>query len=380
MKKIFTILVLLATVLSTRAQEEKIVVKLSGRILLDGGLFDAKHEKEKINSGVAIPDMRIGFRAQYEKWKAKVDIGYSYGKVGMKDVIFDYDFDKSNILRVGYFVHQFGLQSSTSSSFKITMEEPNSNQAFFNSRLIGAMFIHKREKFFGTFSLFAESDAMKMSSDKLGNEGFGAMSRLLFRPLCQPGRIFHLGISGAFETPRYNADKELNHRSFTLGTQWPTRIAKVTAQEATITHAGVLYKFTPELCAAYGRLGLEGQYYYVNIKRNDDLPSYKASGAYGLVRGLIKGDNYKYTSNDSGIDTPDPGNMELVAAYNYTDLSDCKADIHGGRLNDWSLTYNYYINKYMIWRVRASYTHVSDRTGFEDNNVKILETRLQIKF
>ena len=116
------------------------------------------------------------------------------------------------------------------------------------------------------------------------------------------------------------------------------------------------------------------------MNRKNNLPSYKAQGGYGLVRALVKGTGYKYTHTDSGIDTPDSGSMELVAAYNYTDMSDSKAGIMGGKLNDWSLTYNYYLNKYMIWRVRASYTTTSDRAAFEDNKVAILETRLQIKF
>ena len=34
----------------------------------------------------------------------------------------------------------------------------------------------------------------------------------------------------------------------------------------------------------------------------------------------------------------------------------------------------------MIWRVRASYTKFTNRSGFEDNEVSILETRLQMKF
>ena len=98
------------------------------------------------------------------------------------------------------------------------------------------------------------------------------------------------------------------------------------------------------------------------------------------MRGLIKGPDYSYTHTDGGIDTPKPGSMELVAAYNYTDLSDNKAEILGGRANDWSLTYNYYLNKYMIWRLRASYTKVTDCAIHENNHVGILETRLQIKF
>ena len=36
------------------------------------------------------------------------------------------------------------------------MEEPLANQAFFNSRLIGAMFVHAGEKYHTTASVFAE--------------------------------------------------------------------------------------------------------------------------------------------------------------------------------------------------------------------------------
>ena len=105
---------------------------------------------------------------------------------------------------MGYFVRQFGLQSGTSSSFKITMEEPLANQAFFNSRLIGAMFVHAGEKYHATASVFAENDAMKMTADKLGNEAWGAMTRLVWRPTTEHGKIFHVGVSGAYKSPRYN--------------------------------------------------------------------------------------------------------------------------------------------------------------------------------
>ena len=45
-------------------------------------------------------------------------MGYAYGKVNMKDVWMQYTFDKENFIRGGYFIHQYGYQSCTSSSFK----------------------------------------------------------------------------------------------------------------------------------------------------------------------------------------------------------------------------------------------------------------------
>lgn len=144
-------------------EEPKLVVKPTGRILMDAGIMHSTDEtlNDQLNDGAAIPDVRIGVGATYGKWKAKVDIGYARQSLSLKDISLDYNFNKENLIRMGYFVHQFGLQSGTSSSFKISMEEPLANQAFFNSRLIGAMYVHAGEKFHATASVFAENDALK---------------------------------------------------------------------------------------------------------------------------------------------------------------------------------------------------------------------------
>lgn len=232
----------------------------------------------------------------------------------------------------------------------------------------------------GTLSVFAENEAMKQSSDKTGSQGVGMMSRLLYRPMREGSKLFHIGISGAWETPRYNKEAGKNHSSYVLETPFPTRIAKVTAQQANIDNATFLYKFSPELLLAKDNWGLEAQYYYVNVNRKSGFEVFDASGAYAMVRTIIKGSPYVYSDADGGIATPKLGAMELVVGYNYTDLSNSKAGILGGRLNDYSLTFNYYINKYMIWRVRTSYTAVGYRAGKDNTNLSLIENRLQIKF
>lgn len=360
--------------------EEKIEIKPSGRILMDAGVFGADQQKDQFISGVAIPDVRMGLGAKYGNWKAKIDIGYAFNKLSPKDILIEYLFSKHTLLRGGYFVHQFGMQSATSSSFKISMEEPQSNNAFFNGRLVGLMLLHQKDAFMGTLSIFAENEAMKQSSTVTGDQGIGMMSRLLYRPMREGSNLFHVGVSGAWETPRYNKTATLNHSSYVLETPFPTRIAKVTAQQATINNATFLYKFSPELLFAHNRFGLEAQYYYLHVNRNNGAKDFDASGAYAIFRTIVKGAPYAYSDPDGGIATPKPGAMELVAGYNYTDLSNAQAGILGGRLNDYSLTFNYYINKYMIWRVRTSYTGVTYRAGTPDTNLSLIETRLQIKF
>lgn len=353
-------------------------VKPTGRILMDGGLFNSNN-KDFVD-GVAIPDIRIGVKATYGKFKAKVDIGYAYGKISIKDVFVERQLSSHSLLRVGNFVHQFGFQSSTSSSMKITMEEPTSNEALFNSRLMGAMLVYDKKSFFGTASVHVENEALKKKSNELGKMGYGAMSRLVYRPLRNDGALFQVGVSGAYETPRYNSNEELNHTSFDLGANFPTRIAQVKAVNAVVTDAKRLFKFTPEMVAGYGPVALEAQYYYLQVNRDNQQKNYRANGAYGVLRGLLIGGDYKHSYSDCGIATPAPGSLECAVGFNYTDMTDAKAGIRGGRLKDASFTLNYYINKYMIWRLRYSYTTTTDREGFDNQRLSAFQTRIQFVF
>jgi len=367
--------------IATYAQEEpKMEIKPSGRILFDAAYINPQHQEDDLNSGVGIPDFRVGVGFNYGQWKGKIDMGYAYGKVNMKDVWLQYDFDKMNFVRGGYFIHQYGFQSSTSSSFKETMEEPQSNACFNNDRMIGLMYEHNGKPFLAAASFVVESDAMKQTTDQTGNETVGAMGRLLYRPFAERGKMFQVGISGGIEGARYNSNEEMNHAQFTLSTRWPTRVAKVNAQQAVVDHAKTMYRFSPEIMFSRGRFAIIGQYYYNNITRENNLTSFTGSGAYATLRALVKGRNYSPNMADGGIATPDPGNMDICLQYNYTSLSDHTAGIYGGYLNDWAVCYNFYPNKYMIWRVRASYTKVTNRSGYENNEVSILETRLQVKF
>ena len=83
---------------------------------------------------------------------------------------------------------------------------------------------------------------------------------------------------------------------------------------------------------------------------------------------------------DAGLATPKKGSLECVLSYNYTSLTDASAGIYGGRLNDLSCTFNYYINKYMIARLHYSYTHTWDRAGVGSMTLNGFMARLQIIF
>ena len=363
---------------AANAQENKLVVKPSGRILMDAAFLSSSNKAvdEQCVDGVNVPDIRIGMKVSYGKWEGKADIGYARGSVSPKDIFIQYNFNKQNFLRGGYFVHQFGYQSATSSSFKVSMEEPETHSAFgVGGRLVGLMYEHSDDKFMGTGSIYTDAQSFKKQTNQTGYQGTGLLTRLVYHPLIEKGNLFHVGIGLNYELAAENRS------NMEFKAPYPVRVAGINAIGAKITDAKNDFKFSGELMAAKGHVGIEGQYIFMNVDRKGDAKSYNAWGAYGNLRFLLNNE-YEYVKNDAGIATPAPKSWELVAAYNYTDMNDAKAGFHGGKLSDWALTMNYYINKYMIWRVSGHIVRAgeSDYSGFNKNTFRVIETRIQFKF
>lgn len=363
---------------AANAQENKLVVKPSGRILMDAAFLSSSNKAvdEQCVDGVNVPDIRIGMKVSYGKWEGKADIGYARGSVSPKDIFIQYNFNKQNFLRGGYFVHQFGYQSATSSSFKVSMEEPETHSAFgVGGRLVGLMYEHSDNKFMGTGSVYTDAQSFKKQTNQTGYQGTGFLTRLVYHPLIEKGNLFHVGIGLNYELAAENRS------NMEFKAPYPVRVAGINAIGAKITDAKNDFKFSGEVMAAKGHVGIEGQYIFMNVDRKGDAKSYNAWGAYGNLRFLLNNE-YEYVKNDAGIATPAPKSWELVAAYNYTDMNDAKAGFHGGKLSDWALTMNYYINKYMIWRVSGHIVRAgeSDYSGFNKNTFRVIETRIQFKF
>lgn len=370
--------------------DNKFQITPTGRILMDGAVYlggnggvttdeDGVANDTKFVDGVAIPDIRLGAKASYGKWKAKIDVGFSYGKVGLKDTYFEYDFNEANLIRAGYFVPQWGLNSETSSSMKPSYEEPSPNEFFYaNPRLLAVMWEYDKGNYFAATSLFAEAAAMTNNATAMGKQGWGAQTRLVWRPRHTDGDAVQIGCSFNYSSP--TAD---DHTGFDYSCNFPSRVSKVSFVQANIDNARGLFKMTPELLVMKGRLAFETQYYFMNVARRDGFHAYRAHGAYAMLRGLILGDRYTYTHADAGVATPAPHSLEAVLGYSFIDANDSKAGIKGGISHDANLTFNYYVNKWMIARLRYSYSYVKDRAVADllpTRHVNTIEARLQIIF
>ncbi len=372
--------------LAPEPEKSKIHIAPMGRVLLDGALY-ASPQKDLFPDGATISDVRLGMKMNYEKWSAVINIGYAYNKVGIVDSYMRYDFNEKNNLRAGCFIHQYGLQSSTSSSMKVTSEEPITNVIFTDSRLIGVMYTHSQQKFYAAASAFVEPDAVDvfLAPNQFTREGYGLRTRLVARPVVKEGLILQAGISGGFSTPQrnyrqVNGDEAIDlHNAFRFKANFPTRVARVTAVDQTVDEAHNLWKFSPELLLSYGPVALESQYYFQQVNRRD-LPAYQAHGAYAIVRGLFTGGNYGYQPGTADLATPGKGSFEGVLSYNYVNLSDRSAGIFGGRINNFGVTLNYYINKYFVARLHYSYTHTWDRANVSPMTLNGFMARLQVIF
>lgn len=363
----------------------KFTIKPTGRILMDGAVYMGGNcgigdsGDDKFVDGVAIPDLRLGAKASYGKWKAKIDVGFAYGKVGLKDTYFEYDFNEANFLRGGYFVPQWGLNSETSSSMKPSYEEPSSNEFFSaNPRVLALMWEYNKGQFLAGTSIFAEANVMKERANVMKKQGWGAQTRLVWRPRHANYDVAQVGISLNYTSPN-NAD----HTGFSFSSNFPTRVSQIEFMKADVSHANGAFKLSPEFLFIKNRIAFETQYYFLNIFRHKGYNNYQAHGAYGMFRAQLIGSGYCYNMADGGVATPGKGTLEMVLGYNFTDASDSKAMVWGGISNDANLTLNYYINNWMIARLRYSYTEVHNRKVenlMPKRHVNTIEARLQIIF
>ncbi len=392
MKNITRIMTMMLAMLSPAIQaataatddtDNKVKFSPVGTLVMDGALF-ASPQKSDFPDGAAIPDVRLGVMADMGKWCAKIEAGFAYGKVLLKDVWMQYTFSQSDQIRVGLQMQHFGYQNSTAACMKVTMIEPICNTIFNDPHMIGVTWYHNADKFFTTLSAHAEPKASSvvLAADEMIREGYGLRSRVVARPIHKDGVMVQVGMSGAFETPQFNGSSsgKDTHDSFSFSANFPTKVVQRSAISATVSRAMNMWKLTPELMLCYKRIALESQYFFAQVNRRDNLQAFRTYGAYGTLRGILFGKDYSYNMGLAGIATPAKGSLEAVASYNYTCLSDAKAAIMGGRVNDLSVGFNYYINKFMIAKLRYSLTHTWDRADVSPMTLNAFQGRLQVIF
>lgn len=373
-------------ILVIKAEEEpKFKVVPCGRVLIDGALY-ASPEKHLFKDGMAIPEARLGAKMWYGKWSTWIDVGFAYGKIGLRNMWIQYDFNPHNSLRAGNFLQPFGYQSPTTTNNKPTFEQPLASALFTPGLQLGVMYTFQNSSIFSSSSFHVESSALNnmMNYPLFNQQGYSFLTRFVWRKKdsgIDNKPIIHAGLSLGFSTPeRHLVNEEDIHDGFTNSAIFPTKVSNVTAVSATIGNSKNRFKLSPELLLSYRRIALESQYFFQTISRRDNFKTFNAQGAYVTLRGILIGGNYSYDASIAQLANPKKHTLECVADYNYATLSDSKAGIYGGRANSFNLTLNYYFNAYITARLNYSYTHVWDREGVIPISQNAFQLRLMVLF
>lgn len=349
----------------------------TGRALFDMAAYAPSDSL--FRPGVAIPDVRLGAKATFDSFEARADVSYRFGKLYLSDVYLQWNINSQSFLKGGFFVHQFGLQFATGASHKISMEEPIAQTAFGEVRFLGAMYVWHDSRFHFAGSLFAQPEASVLHANELGNTGVGAIARFVWHPTTIPGNIFQIGVSGLGRTPNFSGDRENPISRFSAN--FPTRVNSVPLLKASVDSVSSIFKVTPELIWVKDRFGVESQFYYLYTARRHHLPAFQGYGAYVMARVLLNREaRYSYSIPSASLATPPAKSWELVAGYSWVNLNDSGAGIYGSMANSVSLTMNYYLNKYITWRVNYTYANRIEEPGLPARHANIFQTRIQFVF
>ncbi|MCH5224260.1 MAG: hypothetical protein J1E82_09485 [Muribaculaceae bacterium] len=372
--------------LSQESEEPKLNLAPMGRVLIDGATYFSP-EKELFKDGLAISEARIGAKFEYGKWSSWIDVGFAYGKIGLRNMWIQYDFDSKSSLRIGNSLQPFGLQSVTTASLKTTFEAPLASALFTPTLRLGVMYTYKNPSIYSSTSFNVEPSSLTnvMNYPDFNKQGCTLLSRFAWRKKDsgKDGKsIVQAGISLGVSTPERKLDQDGYdiHDAFVTSTTYPTKVTTLTALSSTVGDARSLVKFTPELLLSKGKVALEAQYFFQCINRKNSLPNYISQSGYLTLRGMILGGDYTYDMAGAQLVYPKKNALECVVDYNYATLSDKKAGIFGGRANSFNVTLNYYFNKYITARLNYSYTHVWDRIDIGRVTQNVVQARIMVLF
>lgn len=363
MKKSLLILaaLLLPGMLTYAADKDKLVAKLSSRVYFDGTAF-LNNNENYIGSGSTISDIRLGASGTYGKFEGKIDLGFAKKAVSFKDVYIAYHFNPTSYVRLGHYAEPFGIDYMESSGNIKFVDAGIVMQAFCPGRKLGFEYIGWTKNIWFGAGAFADSnfaDRLK----RYGNDGYALTGRLVFNPIHEEGKVFHVGVAGTYREADAPASAGVA-RSVSYATTLGSPVNSQKFVDAVVTDAKGTAKVGAELIAAYDKVAFQGEYIYSNTSRHNDLKSFNGYGAYGQVSFLAIGSPYEYSSKWARMELPKPGSLEFAARYAHVDLNCPDAKIMGGIQNQLTIACNYYWKSFLRVRLNYDMAHVKGLKSF----------------
>lgn len=351
---------------------DKIQYKLTGRMLMDGGIF-LKNENH-FGNGTEFSDLRVGAKASYRQWDMKVEIGYVRSKVSIKDAFATYTSGK-HIIQVGQFYEPFTLDMLCSTFDLRFNQSPGAVLAMTNSRRLGAAYTYNSQHYYACGGLFTDSD---ISNVKNASQGYAIDGRFVYRPVNEAGKLLHIGLAAVYRTPDGALPEDDNKNTFIYKSPGVSTIDNRNLIYAEVDNARHQVKLGAELLIYYQKFFLQSEYIRTQVKRRAGFTNYRGQGGYVQCSWLLMGNEYAYDEALACPARPVGRALELCGRFNSVDMNDRSAEVLGGAQKDLSLGLNYYINKHIGVKLNYSYvmpgSHIKE---ISSKNFSILQARFQ---
>lgn len=375
LSKSFFCLLAVAVTSTVAAQEDftdKIQYKLSGRMLMDGGVF-LKNENN-FGNGTEFSDLRVGVKASYRQWDMKVEIGYAGSKVSIKDAFATYTSGK-HILQVGQFYEPFTMDMLCSTFDLRFNQSPGAVLAMTNSRRLGTAYTYNSQHYYACGGFFTDND---ISNVKNVSQGYAIDGRFVYRPVNESGKLLHVGMAAVYRTPDGTLPEDDNTNTFIYKSPGVSTIDNRNLILAEVDNARYQFELGAELLIYYQKFFLQSEYIRTQVKRRDGFTDYIGQGGYVQCSWLLMGDNYAYDEALACPSRPVGRALELCGRFNSVNMNDRSAGVLGGAQKDFSLGLNYYVNKHIGVKLNYSYvlpgSHIKE---ISSKNFSMFQARFQ---
>ncbi len=190
--------------------------------------------------------------------------------------------------------------------------------------------------------------------------------------------LFQVGGAFSFRTREKNtAEPPVG----SLSSDGITTLFDIPMLEASVPNMGTEVKGLVELLCLGTRFMVQAEYYWDRMNRTMGN-AYRTHGGYVLGGFLLTGNHFEYDSKTAVPGRPlSPRALLLTARLDYADANDSQAGIYGGSVRDVSLGLSYYLNKYIGFKLNASYVWVDEHCNdFYQGNFFLAQMRVQYIF
>lgn len=324
--------------------------KFRSRALLDAAV--SGYGKEQVQGYYRLEDFRLGFKATYNNYEMKADIGLgSNNKVSIKDLLLNYHF-KKGILSVGNTYDPYSMDMLISTADLRFHQSAGSALAFTDGRKVGVTYHLTMPACYWGTGLYTHNDI-----NKLGDKQVNALvttTRLVWRKRWKQ-HLLHVGGAFSFRSQPVNTPEPPRKSVTNVGV---TSMFASPLMQADVDHLGTELKGVFEMLYTSPRFMVQGEYFLNRLNRTSG-GTYRPQGGYVQAGFLAKGSGFDYDNAYALAGRPSSKQaIEIVARYNFTNLNDRRASVFGGSESDWSLGVNFYLNEYLAFKVNGSYVHV----------------------